>query len=243
MPAPQSHLSPRALARIGGALYLAIILIGIFGEMFVRGSLVVPGDAAATVERIQASETLWRVGAAGEFTLLVCAVCLTIIFYILLRPVSRDLALLAVSFNLVSIAIEAVGGFQLVAALFPLGNSEYLKVLGRDHLAALAYLSIRSHGYLFGVALLFFGFVCIVLGHLIRKSGYFPAWIGVLMQLAGLAYLVNSYALVLAPRLASQLNPWILLPSLVGEASLCLWLLFRGPDPAKWEARIAASRG
>jgi hypothetical protein len=79
--------SPQIYARIGGVLYLIIIVIGIFGEVFVRNRLIVSGDATATAERIKASEFLWRVGIAGELLLLICAVPLALIFYVLFRPV------------------------------------------------------------------------------------------------------------------------------------------------------------
>jgi hypothetical protein len=58
--------SPLALARLGGLIYLAIIGLGLFGEAFVRGSLVLPGDAAGTAANIQASPGLWRAGIAGD---------------------------------------------------------------------------------------------------------------------------------------------------------------------------------
>jgi len=232
--------SPNLYARLGGVLYLIIIVIGGLGEMLVRGTLIVPGDAAATAERIRASELLWRTGIAAELVLLICAVVLTLIFYALLRPVSRDLALLAAFFNLVSIAIEAVSGLYLLAALFPLANADYLKALDPKLLDTLAYLSIRSHGQGFGVSLIFFGCVCLLLGYLIFRSGFLPKAIGVLMQIAGLCYLVNSFALVLSPPLADRLFPAILLPALVGETSLCLWLLLKGVDVAEWKARANA---
>ena len=72
--------SPNLYARLGGVLYLIIIVIGGLGEMLVRGTLIVPGDAAATAERIRASELLWRTGIAAELVLLICAVVLTLIF-------------------------------------------------------------------------------------------------------------------------------------------------------------------
>lgn len=237
------QISPQIYARIGGVLYLIIIVIGLHGEAFVRDRLIVSGDAAATAEKIRASESLWRAGIAGEFLLLICAVALTWIFYVLLRPVSKDLALLAVCFNLVAIAIEAVSGLYLVAALFPLANAGYLKDLDPKQLHALAYLSIRSHGYGFGVSLIFFGCVCLVLGYLIFRSGYLPKILGVLMQIAGLCYLTNSFTLFLSPPLADRLFPAILLPAFVGEASLCLWLLTKGVNVPKWKARANAAPG
>jgi hypothetical protein len=233
--------SPRAIARIGGLLYLIIIIIGIFGEAFVRGRIVVAGDAAATAANLRAMEPLWRFGIAAELVLLSCAIALTLIFFILLRPVSRDLAYLAVFFNLVSIAVEAVAALNLVAALFPLGNAAYLKAFTPEQLQAMASLSVRSHGHGFGVALIFFGFVCIIVGYLIFRSGYLPRTIGVLMQIAGWCYLIDSFALILAPTFANRIFPAILLPSFVGEASFCLWLLVKGVNVERWERLGAAA--
>jgi Domain of unknown function (DUF4386) len=234
------QISPQIYARIAGVLYLIIIVIGILGEAFVRSRLIVSGDATATAERIRASEFLWRVSIAGEFFLLICAVALALIFYVLLRPVSRDLALLAAFFNLISIALEAAASLHLLATLFPLANANYLKVLDPKQLDALAYLSTRSHEYGFGVSLIFFGCVCLVLGYLIFRSGYLPKVLGVLMQIAGLSYLMNSFALILSPSFANRLFPAVLLPAFVGEASLCLWLLVKGVNVSKWKARTSA---
>jgi hypothetical protein len=231
----QIEISPRVLSRIGGVLYLIIIVIGIFGEAYVRGSIVVAGDATATAANIRSLEWLWRFGIAAEFILLICAVSLTLIFFVLLRPVNREIALLAVFFNLVSIAVEAVTTLNLITALFPLGDAGYLSAFTPEQLYAMASLSVRSHTYGFGVALIFFGCECLILGYLIFRSGYLPKTIGVLMQIAGLSYLINSFALILAPALASQLFPAILVPAFIGEASLCLWLLFKGVNIEKWK--------
>ena len=188
MPAQEVDASPRVLARIGGALYLIIIVAGIFGEAFVRDRLIVSADATATADNIRTFELLWRVGIAGNLLHLACAVALTWILYVLLRPVSRDLALLAAFFELVSIGVEAVSKLFLVEALFPLRNAEYLQVFAPEQLHALAYLPTRLHAFGFGVSLIFFGCACVVLGYLIFRSGYLPKLVGVLMQIAGLCY-------------------------------------------------------
>jgi len=107
----------------------------------------------------------------------------------------------------------------------------------------MASLSLKSHSYGFGVSLIFFGCFCLVIGYLIFRSGYLPKALGVLMQIAGLSYLTNSFALILAPAVANRLFPAILVPAFIGEASLCLWLLAKGMNVEKWEerARISAS--
>jgi hypothetical protein len=233
----QVEFSPRVLARIGGLLYLITIVVGIFGEAFVRDRLIVSGDAAATAANIRSMESLWRFGIAAELFQLTGCVVLAWILFVLLRPVSRDLALLATFFNLVSIALEAATQLQLFAALFPLGNAAYLKAFSPEQLYAMTSLSVKLHSYGFGVSLIFFAWVCIVWGVLIFRSGYLPKAIGVLMQIAGACYLMNSFALLLYPPLANRLLPAILIPALVGEASLCLWLIVRGVNVEKWNRR------
>jgi len=215
-------------ARLGGVLYLIIIVIGLLGEALIRGTLVVGGDPAATVRRIQESEWLWRLGVAGQMLLLVCAVALTWIFYVLLRPVSKNLSLLAVLFAITSLAVESVSALQLQSMLDTLAMAKYLKPDGLPQLHVMAYLTVLSHAQAFGLALIFFGVEILIVGYLIWKSGYIPKAIGVLMQLAGLCYLVNSFSMVLSPALASMLFPAILLPALVGESAFCLWLLIKG---------------
>jgi hypothetical protein len=98
--------SPQRYARVGGLLYMIIIVIGLFDEAFVRSKIIVSGDAAATAANIRSLESLWRFGIAAEFVLLVCAIALTGIFFVLLRPVSRYFALPAVFFNLVSLQLK-----------------------------------------------------------------------------------------------------------------------------------------
>ena len=85
--------------------------------------------------------------------MLMCSVVLTLILYILLRPVSKDLALLAVFFNLVTIAVETVNEQRLLAALFVLGKTT-AAAFQPEQLHALSYLSLRSYDHGFGISLL-----------------------------------------------------------------------------------------
>ena len=242
MPQPDLRISPAVLARIGGVLYLIIIIAGLFGEAFLRDRLIVSGDATATAESIRSAEALWRLGIAGNLVHLSCAVGLALILYILLRPISRSLALLAAFFELVSICIESVSKVFLAVPLLVQGSAGYLASFDAGQLHVLAYLSIRLHGYGFTISLIFFGCACVVLGYLIFRSGYLPRWVGVLMQIAGVCYVTNSFALVLAPAVADRLFPAILIPCFVGEASLCLWLIAKGVNVEKWQSQsIAAS--
>ena len=231
----------RVVARVGGVLYLIIIGIGTVGEAVVRGSIVVPGDATATAANLRSMEGLWRLGVAGEIVLLTCAVALGLILYVLLRPVSRELALGTVLFNLVCIAVEGVAAVSLAAALLPVTSATYATAFTPEQLDVLAMLSVRSHSLGFGIALIFFGVECVILGYLIYRSGYMPRPIGVLMQIAGVCYVVNSFALLLSPTLSSRLFPVILIPSFIAELSFALWLVAKGVRAEQWDLEVHAT--
>jgi Domain of unknown function (DUF4386) len=233
--------SPQVYARIGGVLYLIIIVIGFCSEFFVRERLVVSGDVTATANNIMASESLWRITIAGALILLVCSIALTLILYVLLRPVNKTLALLAVFFNIVEFPIEAASKLSLFAALFLSGNADYLKAFEPHQLHALVQISLKLHDYGFGIDLVFFGFACLVYGYLLFRSGYFPRTLGVLMAIAGLSYLTNSFTLILAPAYAGTISP-ILVLALIGELSLCLWLMVKGVDEQRWKEQASAHR-
>jgi len=233
---------PQRYARIGGALYLAIIVLGGFAEGFVSNKLIVSGDAATTAANILASPQLWRLSVAGNFIVVLCAVPLLWIEYLLLRPVSKQLVLLAVLFNLVSLAVEAISKLFLLAVLPTLGSTDYLKAFDPHQLQILANLALSSHDIAFNIALIFFGFTCLVNGYLIFRSGYLPKLVGILMQIAGVSYLIACMSALFAPALADLITPAILLPPLVGESSFCLWLLIKGVNIAKWNERVSAGQ-
>ncbi|QGK73335.1 DUF4386 domain-containing protein [Flavobacterium sp. SLB02] len=228
--------SPQLYARIAGLLYLVIIIMGFCAETFVRNKLFVSGDANATANNIIHSEFLWKIGITADLIMQICDLPVMIILYYLLRPVSKKLALLNLSFNLIQTAVLVANKLNLLAALFFLGDAEYLKSFTPDQLHTLSYLSIKLHDFGFGIGLIFFGFVCLLEGYLIFRSVYFPKTIGVLMTVAGICYLSNSFILILAPQFSSIA---LLMPCLLAELSLSLWLIFKGVNLSVWKQKVA----
>jgi hypothetical protein len=238
--ARSAEFSPQAYARTGGMLYLLIIAAGLFAQ-FVRDRLVVPRDAAATAGNITDHAFLFRLGLTADLFTFVCAVALTVILYVLLKPVSRNAALLMLAFNLVQ---DAIGGLNVLNTYRPLqllGDAAYLNVFSREQLAAMALLSLNTHSVGFAVAMVFFGLSCVVLGCLTFTSGLFPKALGVLMAIAGLSYLTLSAARLLSPPLASALFPSILVPAFIGELSFAVWLSVKGVNVARWQENAERS--
>ncbi|NQV80807.1 MAG: DUF4386 domain-containing protein [Alphaproteobacteria bacterium] len=230
--------SPLREARAAGGLYLIIIVCGVFSEAFVRAALVVPGDAAATAGNILASEGLFRVSFAADSIMALSDVGLAVLLYVLLKPVSQTLALMAMAFRLLQTAILGVNLLNHHAALLILNGAGTLSGFDPDQLNALALLSldVQRHGYALG--LLFFGVNSVLVGYLLFESGYMPRVLGVMMVGAGVVYLAGSYLQFLIPSLADGFVPAYIVP-LLAETSLCLWLLVKGVDIPVWHQRIA----
>jgi hypothetical protein len=167
---------------------------------------------------------MFRLGIAADLSTFVCAVALTIILYVLLKPINRYAALLMLGFNLVQDAIGGLNALNTYRPLQLLGGAAYLKVFSREQLEAMALLSLNTHSVGFNIAMMFFGGSCVALGYLIFTSGLFPTPLGLLMAVAGVCYLTLSTAHVLSPPLASVLFPSILVPALIGELSFAVWL-------------------
>jgi hypothetical protein len=238
-----SRLSPRRYARICGLLYLYIIAAGTFAELFVRSRLVVSADAAATARNILADESLFRLGFSAELLHLACDVAVAMILYALLRPVDRNVALLAAFMRLACDVILAISSLSHFAALRLLGDADYLQTFRPDQLHTLALLAMKLHGDGYAISLVFFGFACLALGYLIFRSSYLPRTLGVLLAIAGAGYLINSFAHFLNPALAARLFDAVFIPIFVAELSLALWLLVKSVDTAKWEARASGVAG
>ena len=232
--------APQLYARVAGILYLAIILLGLFGEVYVRGTLVVAGDAAVTFDNIAHSKLLWSAGIVGDLLMHVLDVPVIWMLYLLLLPVSKPLAQLATLFNIVQTAVLVANKTTLLFPLFLLGSGTYLNVFSAQQLQALSYLAIGAHDYGFGIGLIFFGFACLVRGYMIFRSGYFPKALGLMLLIAGLCYLINSFALLLAPSWAALIFPGVLMPAFVGELSLSLWLVFKGVNVKLWQEQVAS---
>jgi len=234
MPPRTLDTSISLYARTAGVGYLVIIATGIFAEFFVRSSLMVPGDPAATAMNISASEILFRTGLAAELVMLTCDVFLALALYVVFKEVSRSLALLAAFFRLSHAAI--VGG-NLLFTYIPLllvGQGNDLAGLGVDASRALALVLLEAHGYGYTIGLVFFGVHCFVLGYLAFRSGYVPRVLGGLLVVASFGYLVDSFARTLLPRYADHEGLFTLVvfvPAFVAELSFALWLLLKGVPP------------
>jgi hypothetical protein len=229
-------------ARIAGLSYLLVIAGGLYAEVVVRGTLLVPGDAAATAHAIAANQTLWRWGVAVHLLYLVPAIVTNVLICGLFKAVEPTLARLALVFSVAGVMVEAASLLHLYVPLAMLEESGALTALSEGQLQAWSYLSIGLFDTGFGFALLFFAGFCVLIGTLILRSRLIPRVLGALMILAGLCYVANTLALILSPALSDLLVPGILLPVGLAELSLALWLAIKGGNVQECLDRSARAR-
>lgn len=178
-----------------------------------------------------ASESLFRFGIASDLIMIISDVALALIFYVLLKPVSNSLSLLAAFFRLAQAAILGINLLTLFFVLQLLNGADFLVVFGTEQLYALSMLFLNAHGIGYSIGLVFFGVHCFILGYLVFKSGYFPSILGILLLVASLGYLIDSFAKVLLSNYKTYEATFTLAvfaPAFIAELSMCLWLLFKG---------------
>lgn len=230
--------SPQTWARVAGLFYMFVIGASVFALVSTQ-NVIVRNDAAATAANILASEQLFRFSFVAN--LLACAayVAVVAILYQLMKPAGRTLSIIAGFMGLAGCAVSGATMLNQLTVLAFLGDANYLAAFSSEQLQALARVSLRAGGLGNTIALVFFGFYCVLLSSLVFRATFLPRWLGVLPMIAGLGWLTGSLSSLVAPSLGIS---GVLIPvSGLGEGLFTLWLLVMGVNTEKWRAQAAAA--
>ena len=224
-------ISLRTAALIAGTGLLVMFFAAIFANFFVIEGLIVPGDAETTLSNIMANQLLFRFGIVSFLIVLVCDVLVAWALYVFFKPASTGLSVLAAWLRLLYTAIFGAAVFGLVVVLRLVSSVDLLAAFEPAQLQAqvILFLNAFDSGWLF--SLVFFGVHLFVLGFLVFKSGYAPRPLGILLILSSFGYLVDSFAQFLLLNYASYESIFLIVvavPGILGELSLCFWLLLKG---------------
>ena len=218
---------PVAIARIAGALWLISIATGLYAEVFVRGALIVRGDAAATAANLLAHETLFRFGMVADVAGSIFFLVLVFALYRLLSRVDRTQAAFMVALVMVSSAIACVNVLPNAAALALARPGESLTVLDQTQREALAMLFLRLHSIGNTVNETFWGLWLVPFGMLVYRSGFLPRFLGAWLVVNGAAYVALSGIGLMRPELSGKAFLYAQ-PLLFGELAIMLWLIIKG---------------
>ncbi len=234
------ELSPSAYARIAGALYLIITVAAVIAHFVIPAQFIVPGDAAATAANITNAESLFRIGTIGmELIILLSEIVLSVVLYILFKPVNKTLSLLAAVSRIAMTTIHGLNLLNYYFALQLLKGGDYLAAFGQEQVNALATLFLDAHSIGFAIGIAFLVPHVLILGYLIYKSGYFPKVLGILFVAAGIGYLIDTIGLLLLPSYTTTPG-LIAMVIAVAEISFPIWLLVKGVNEDRWQSRTVA---
>ncbi len=226
-------------AGLAGVLYLINIAGCMFAEVFVRGRFIASGDAAATAARIQGDPSFFRLGVAAELVAVAGFLAAAAIFYDLFAPVSRSLSRLAAFFGIAEGAIHSLNVLNQLAPLVLLGSALPANAFTSDQLQGLAYAFLRLRLTGFHVCMVFFGLYFLTIGYLTFVSTFLPRVLGAVLALAGFSCLAGGFLALVSPASAGPLYPYFLAPFGLGRIFLALWLITKGVNLSRWDARIA----
>ena len=215
---------PQKTARVAAFVFLIIFFLGMSTELFIRPGMIVPGDAAATVRNIAASEALFRLSLVSDLIRQMLLMLLPLILYQLLKPVNKTIASLMVIFYLVCVPVSLLNELNHFAVLLLSSNADYLTAFKADQLNTLVmfFLELRKYGTFIPQLLSFW---VLLLGYLVFKSGFLPGILGILLMLGGLCYTASAVLFFLLPSFDATIFG---LFAFIGESLFYLWLLIKG---------------
>ena len=216
----------KATAHRAGVLYFLFMIVAIVDQFLLPG-FTVPGDAAATALKIKAAESAYRVDLLVGFATLVIFIVLVASLHRLLRHVDAEQSLLMVLFVAIGIAVALANLLTKFAPLVLLGGPDYLSAFSGPQLDALSFGALRFHGAGTAIATIFWGLWLFPFGLLVHRSGMFPRVLGILLLVAGFAYVATGVVAIGWPE-QRQLAGRVLMPLYVGEVPIIFWLLIKG---------------
>jgi hypothetical protein len=225
---PVAESSPHPTPRTIGVVYLLYFLTSVLGALLMKG-VVVPTDAVATAQNLLAHESLYRSGWEVGLIANAFYIAVTALFYGLLAPVNRSLAVMMAFFSLVGCTVQIFGGMLQIAPFTILGDNQLAGAFTVVQLQSAALLSFKLYPHVFDISLVLFALFDFLLGYLIYKSTFLPRFIGVWFMIGGVVGLTFLW-----PPLGTALRYVVIPVGGLAEVVLMGWLIVKGVDVSKW---------
>ena len=212
--------STRTASLIAGFALLAMAIVAGLANFVAIQPLITPGDAAGTAAAIAAADGLFRLGVAGFVVVAVLDIIVAVALLYVFAPVNRAVSTAAAWFRLAYTAVLMVAISHLAAAL-PSSTA----TLDADQV--LTQLHVFDVTWQAGLVL--FGIHLVLIGYLVFGSGIVAKVIAILLAVAGLGYLVDSFASILVPDYSISVGS----VTFIGEVVFIFWLLITGGKASK----------
>ncbi len=203
-------------ARLAGILYLSLIPLGVFGIIYVPSGLIVPENITTTISNIIENETLFRWSIISALVVQLVNIILVLLLFKVFKHTNKAMAALMVIFSLLAVPIAFLNEINNLAVLHLLDQSSESQQL------ISVFLNLHQQGII--IAQVFWGLWLFPLGYLVYQSGYMPKFIGILLIIGCVGYVVDSFTLILLPQFKIAFSEFTFL----GEVIFPLWLLIKG---------------
>jgi hypothetical protein len=224
--------SQRKAARVAGLAYLITFATVVYVNFGIFARLIVENNAE-TARNILAHERLFRIGIVGDLIYCVGVVALLTALYVILKPVSRGLALLAALWRLVFVLMWLATTLHLFDALRLLSGPDYLRAFEAERLQALARIYLGTTLDYYYVGLLFGSLASTVCGYLWLKSRYIPRALAVFGVISSAWCVACTLVFYIFPNFDKIVNPWWFdMPMGIFDIALSFWLLIKGLTPS-----------
>ena len=224
--------SQRKAAPVAGLAYLITFVTVVSVNFGIHDRLIV-GSNAETARNILAHEQLFRIGIAGDVIYCAGVVVLLTALYVILRPVSGGLALLAAFWRLVWVLMWLVMTLSLFDALRLLHGGDYLQAMEPERLQALAKLYLGTRFDYYYVGLLFGSLASTVCGYLWLKSRYIPRALAAFGLISSAFCVACTLVFYIFPHFNKIVNLWWFdTPMGLFDIALSFWLIFKGLRPS-----------
>ena len=230
--------SSKTLARLAGILYLIVAVGGGFSE-YVRLSVRVRGDAAATAANVAEHASLFRLGFVIDLVDFACFLAVGLLLYAILKPAGPRIAVSMLALNAVSVAIQALNMLNHLGALLVATDRTYTTGLSSDTVAGLVALLLDMHAQGYLIAQIFFGLFLLPLGYLVYRSGLFPRVLGRILMIGSGGYVAGVVATYLSPGFESSLAVYFGIAGGLAELTFLVWLLIAGVNDSPTRQAIS----
>jgi hypothetical protein len=227
---PAFEASQRKAAKVAGGMFLLSLFVPMLNWTLVNSKFIVTGNAAETVHRVLANQTLFRLGLINDIAMSVIAIVLAWTLYLMLKPVNKPWAQLALALKVTEGVLIAVIALVQFAALLVLDGLATMPALDSPLPPALIGQFLNTRMSLAAFPMLFLGLNFSIFLSLLYQSRYVPRALA--------AFGVASYALILfyavltilfpdyAANIVIQTVAWA--PSCIFELAIGIWLLVKG---------------
>jgi hypothetical protein len=213
-------------ARLAGFMYLFLIAVYLLG-VTIFSRFEVSGNIAETTHRVMEHELLFRFGLALGSLNALCAVLLAVSLYAAVRVVDKNLALLALAFELVYAAAGAAANLIDYAFLKQQLDAYSSGILDAKQLSALADLHSFLNAAALNIACILYGAGSILFFYLFLKAKTIPRILAALGLFGSVLVPLIGFASLIVPHPSKLLQlGWM--PMFAAEISVGLWLLIKG---------------